>query len=265
MQGRWQWRGWHAILDKSGQGGLSKGWHLSRDLNEVRKQAMKILGAEISRWSTKAQRQDNAGSIWKSTRPVQWTPYTRQEGPLPSASASESLAYHKHTHTQTQTQMTNTLMPPSHRSWWPAVVTAQPVILNSCPHDWLYPGSRQLFLHIFCSVSSEQKAPMSDCKGLLGWHSLRMQWVRVLRHGSTLAYKKDKSINLSNPFSQKLWTQLMFTHNEGCFLVARSIYFLASLPMPFPGSCSVHKLGWYLQVTYGHWEHFVILNNAYFS
>ena len=46
------------------------------------------------------------------------------------------------------------------------VTTAQPVILNSCPHYLLYPGSRQLFLHIFGSASVKQKATVSNCKGL---------------------------------------------------------------------------------------------------
>ena len=82
-----------------------------------------------------------------------------------SASVSESLTYH--THARISPKMTTMWLSPSHRSWWSAlVITAQPVILNSCPHYLLYPGSRQLFLHIFGSVSSKQKATVSNCKGL---------------------------------------------------------------------------------------------------
>ena len=90
-------------------------------------------------------------------------------GPHPptpsSASVSESLTYH--THARISPKMTTMWLPPSHRSWWSAlVITAQPVILNNCPHYLFYPGSRQLFLHIFGSVSSKQKATVSNCKGL---------------------------------------------------------------------------------------------------
>lgn len=69
--------------------------------------------------------------IWKQARPVQYPPYTWKEGALPLASASENLSQ-THTHVNgrhTGASITQKLAL--------VLVTAQSIILNSCPHDSL--------------------------------------------------------------------------------------------------------------------------------
>lgn len=136
------------------------------------------------------------------TRPVQYPSYTRQEGP-PSHHPVLSLCFRKPYVSHTCTHI------PRNDSHMDVSIAQKMVICSgynstTCnfkqPPSLLAPPRFQTIVSAYfwlCVLKAKgncvQLQRFEFCCADIAL--FRLQWVRVLRHGNTLAYKTDKSIN----------------------------------------------------------------------